>query len=91
VSNFGANRPTRTHTNSTAPPPHKHTILHYECLNNEPSTKITKHISSLHDTQACFFKLHNKIFGEQAVNDVPLDRDYHSAIENVIVGLKKIK
>jgi hypothetical protein len=34
--------------------------------------------------------LHNKIFGEQAVNDVPLDRDYHSAIENVIVGLKKL-
>jgi hypothetical protein len=57
----------------------------YECLNNEPSTKITKHISSLHDTQVCFFKLYN-IFWEEAVNEVPLGRDYHSATENVIVG-----
>lgn len=61
-------------------------MFHYECLNNELSTKITKHISSLHDTQACFFKLQNKIFGEEAVNDVPLGMDYHSAIKNVIVG-----
>ena len=30
-----------------------------------------------------------KNFGVQAVNEVPLGRDYQSAIENVIVGLKK--
>jgi len=35
--------------------------------------------------------LPNKIFGDQAVKDVPLGRDYHTTIENVIVGfLKKL-
>jgi hypothetical protein len=73
----------------TAAPPHKHTISrHYDCLNNEPSAKITKHISSLHDTQERFFKLYNKSFGEVTVNGVPLGRDYNSAIESVIAGLK---